>query len=216
MSPHGGILKLSFKSSGNYAGIVNSEPLARLLRDFSIQTAAKFQFPDKNSKRPTAKKDVTRFKPADSSLQLRVRLVICGLMSEKDAVSELMSDNDLFFQHPLPIELSSLPYSNPHFLVRPGSQMPDLAQLSVTAGSSDVLPAETIDDVSKARLMRVFDLASDPMGFIDVKPSPRLKSPLKRCVTHASRAPQLIAVTPTFSTSILFTDRCYRVSLILH
>ncbi|KAM7210964.1 SNF2 family N-terminal domain containing protein [Rhypophila decipiens] len=64
--------------------------------------------------------------------------------------------------------------------------MPDLASLSLSA-SSDVSPADVLDDVSKARLMRVFDLASDHTAVVEVKPSPRLKTTLKSVGTNSRR-----------------------------
>ncbi|KAK4215195.1 hypothetical protein QBC37DRAFT_282203 [Rhypophila decipiens] len=183
VSPCGSILKLSFKNTGKYAGIINSEPLARLLLGFPVQITATMHRPIKPAAKPGSRKVETKSAMSKSNSERPVRLVVCGLMAEKDAVRDLMSENELFFQHPLPVEVTSsilgLRYFNPHLLVRPGSQMPDLASLSLTA-SSDVSPADVLDDVSKARLMRVFDLASDPTAAVEVKPSPRLKPALKR------------------------------------
>ncbi|KAM7189881.1 SNF2 family N-terminal domain containing protein [Rhypophila sp. PSN 637] len=184
VSPCGSILKLSFKNTGKYAGIINSEPLARLLQAFSVQITATMQRPAKPAAKPHAgsRKAETRSANSRSNSERPVRLVVCGLTAEKDAVRDLMSENELFFQHPLPVEVTSLVsglrYFNPHLLVRPGSQMPDLASLSLSA-SSDVSPADVLDDVSKARLMRVFDMGSDPTATVEVKPSPRLKTALK-------------------------------------
>jgi len=184
VSPYGDILKLSYKNTRKYAGIINSEPLAKLIRDFSIYIKAYIHPPSKVASKSGPKQSSSNL--SNPNGEVSVRLLVYGLISEKHDAGNLMSDNDLFFQHPLATEvsgeMSSIPYFNPHFLIRPGSQMPDLAQLSLS-GSSDTPPAEILDDVSKARLMAVFDLANGSKTWIDVKPSPRLKSSLKMYVS---------------------------------
>jgi hypothetical protein len=170
----GHALKLAFRDSGKYAGLVTCESLARVVREFSVSLTARVLPP----KHHAGKKPKNSFQPEEEAVS--VRILICGLRSEMDAVGDILSDDDLFFQHPFPSELErSVPYNNPHYLLPPGAEMPDLEQLSLSDPES-TRPVEVLGDVAKARLMRVFDLPYDPGVAIDTKPSARLKSTLKR------------------------------------
>jgi len=178
ISLFGDVLKLSFRDTGKYGGLVASEPLAKVMRDFSVLLTASV-LPPKN---PAGKKPKDDLQHPEANVLVRV--LVYGLISEKDAVGCFLSDHDLFFQHPLPSELdNSVPYLNPHYLLPPGSQMPDLERLSL-CDSKNSTPVEVLGDVAKARLMRVFDIAYDPELTIEAKPSQRLRSTLKRYSRH--------------------------------
>ena len=171
----GNVLKLSFQDTGKYAGLITSEPLGRLVSDFSVALTARIL--------PTERQSEKRSKKNADSLKVEVpvRVLVHGLMAQKDAVARFLSDHDLFFQHPFQDELhSSVPYFNPHYLLRPGAEMPDLSRLSLLCGFTNRTPAEVLSDVAKAQLMRVFDLAYDPGESITAKPSPRLRTTLQR------------------------------------
>ena len=182
----GNVLKLSVQVTGKYACLITSEPLGRLVRDFSVSLTARIlpaeRQPEKKSKRIEKRPN----KKFDSlGVEVPVRVLVHGLMAQKDAVARFLSDHDLFFQHPFPDELdASVSYFNPHYLLRPGAEMPDLGRLSLLSGSTDRTPAEVLSDVAKAQLMRVFDLAYDPGESITAKPSPRLKTTLQRYWRH--------------------------------
>ena len=189
----GNVLKLSFQDTGKYAGLITSEPLGRLVRDFSVSLTARIlpaeRQPEKRSKeieKKSKKSEKWLKKSADSlGVEVPVRVLVHGLMAEKDVVARFLSDHDLFFQHPFQGELDgSVPYFNPHYLLRPGAEMPDLGRLSLLCSSTDRTPAEVLGDVAKAQLMRVFDLAYDPGDSINAKPSRRLKTTLQRYWHH--------------------------------
>ena len=178
----GNVLKLSFQDTGKYAGLITSEPLGRLVSDFSVSLTARIlQAEHQPEKRPKGIEKRSKKNVDSLQVEVPVRVLVHGLMVEKDAVARFLSDHDLFFQHPFQDELhSSVPYFNPHYLLRPGAEMPDLGRLSLLSGSTDRTPAELLSDVDKAQLMRVFNLAYDPGEFITAKPSPRLKTALQR------------------------------------
>ena len=189
----GNVLKLSSQDTGKYAGLITSEPLGRLVRDFSVSLTARIlpaeRQPEKRSKeieKKSKKSEKWLKKSADSlGVEVPVRVLVHGLMAEKDVVARFLSDHDLFFQHPFQGELDgSVPYFNPHYLLRPGAEMPDLGRLSLLCSSTDRTPAEVLGDVAKAQLMRVFDLAYDPGDSINAKPSRRLKTTLQRYWHH--------------------------------
>lgn len=117
--------------------------------------------------------------PAERS----VRMVIYGLAAEKNEVGALLSAGTLYFQHPLPTEYDrNLPYCNPHYLLRPGSRMPLLEELCIS-GAEGSNKIDLLDDESKGRIMRIFDMAQDPGSPSQIIPSSRLKSTLQRYVT---------------------------------
>ncbi len=183
----GNVLKLSFQDTGKYAGLITSEPLGRLVSDFSVSLTARI-LPAERQLERRSKNNEKKAKGIESgskkntdSLDAPVRVLVHGLMAEKDVVARFLSDHDLFFQHPFQDELdSSVPYFNPHYLLRPGAEMPDIGRLSLLSGSTDRTPVEALSDVAKAQLMRVFDVAYDPGESITAKPSLRLKTALQR------------------------------------
>ena len=200
----GNVLKLSYQDTRKYAGLITSEPFAEIMRNFSVLLTARMLPADRQAKKVLTE----RFKRSEA--EVPVRLLICGLMAEKDALGSLLSDHGLFFQHPFQGELDgSVPYINPHYLLRPGSRMPDLDRLSLS-GSTDAAPAEVLDDVAKARLMRVFYLAYDLEASIEARPSPRLKSTLKRYrhySCYVSRLSFNVAKRHQLSALVMMTEK---------
>ncbi len=183
----GSVLKMSSQDTRKYAGLITSEPLGQLVRDFSVSLTARILPAERGQPRKKSKEMEKQSKQNADPLRMEipVRVLVHGLMAEKDVVASFLSDHDLFLQHPFPGELDgSVRYFNPHYLLRPGAEMPDLGRLSLLCGSADRTPAEVLDDVAKARLMRVFDLSYDPGESIEAKPSPRLKTALQRYRHH--------------------------------
>jgi hypothetical protein len=91
----------------------------------------------------------------------------------------LLSDAGLFLQQPSAAEcIGDIEYCNPHYLVRPGSQMPKLDELSISLDMQNTAMSETLDEASKNRFMRIFDFANDTNISSRITPSPRLRSTL--------------------------------------
>jgi hypothetical protein len=108
------------------------------------------------------------------------RIVVYGFMSEKNAVGKHLSNSDLFLQHPLQSEFEqSVQYFNPHFLLRPGAKMPNIEALHISGEEAASQGPTVLDEVSKGRIWRIFDLASGSEQVPEVKPSLRLKSTLR-------------------------------------
>ncbi|KAK4198874.1 SNF2 family N-terminal domain-containing protein [Triangularia verruculosa] len=175
VSLFGSALKLTLTTTGKYVGLVKCQGLVKALSKFSVTLKArmiKLGASDRKDKRGTA----MPWSPTDTPL----RITVCGLKIESEDLGNMLSDHSLFFQHPFPTEVDpSLLYYNPHYLLRPGTTMPDVAQLTLS-GPDEPQVIERLDDVSKARVMRIFDLTYDPSASIEVKPSPRLKATLKK------------------------------------
>lgn len=111
-----------------------------------------------------------------------LRIVLYGFMSEKQLVAKTLSDGDLYLQHPSLDECDRrVPYFNPHYFLRPGRTMPELASLRIPSpgrlsgtGSQDVL-----SEHDKRQLLQMFESAHDPKASFGIRPSPRLQSALK-------------------------------------
>ena len=169
--PCGGILRLSIQDTGEHVGLVDSKSLSEVMSRFSVKLAA-FIPPAKQVKRNMGVSFPTEIST--------IRVVVFGLAGEGGDVGRILSDDGLFFQHPSHTEYDgAVPYRNPHYLLRPGSKMPPLDQLAISDPGTTG-PAEVLNDVSKGRLMRLFDLAGAPGAPGNVRASLRLKSPLKR------------------------------------
>ncbi|KAK2017313.1 hypothetical protein LZ32DRAFT_23401 [Colletotrichum eremochloae] len=86
----------------------------------------------------------------------------------------------LWSTHPTANECDmDVEYFNPHFLVRPGSHMPRLAELEISSNNANTASSGTIDEKSKNRLMQIFDSAYDDGIMSTTAPSPRLRASLK-------------------------------------
>ena len=120
------------------------------------------------------------------SRECSVRIVIYGLEKEKLNVGRLLSEANIFLQHPSAAECrNGIKYCNPHYLLRPGSTMPQLGNLSLSDDPESSLKHDELDEVDMARLLRIFDCADIDGSRVSTaaKPSPRLRSTLMRSVT---------------------------------
>jgi hypothetical protein len=181
-SVYGKLLKLAFQDSGKYAGILNSPVLCCLMRDFKVRFSAQLLPPDQD--RGPEPKPGRRQLPVKSPRVCPVRIVIYAMRGDDRVIGIKLSDAGLFLQHPTAHECSSqnVTYSNPHYLARPGSEPPTLEDLSLTTNDSSSSQDNRLDDISRSRLLRIFDLAEPDGGgvSISVDPSRRLSSTLMR------------------------------------
>lgn len=174
---YGDMLEMSFQDSNKYAGLINSSVLRTLVNDWSIQFNAVLIAPhykkDSVSKKPKVHK-------TSSSEECSVRIIVYGLASERSAVGDLLSDDGLYLQHPSISEYDrNVEYINPHYLLRPGAQMPNLEQLSINSDSGAEKLSESLDEANKTRFIRIFDLANEVGGPLTIQPSHRLRSTLQ-------------------------------------
>ena len=174
IAAYGDMLKLSFQDSNKYAGLITSPALSIHLKNQSIQLNATLITPQNQGLKDT------KSKKTYSSRECPVRITVYGLASEKGAVGSLLSGDGLYLQHPLPSEYDgSVEYFNPHYLLRPGANMPDLEQLSVNSDLGAVKSSESLDEVNRSRFIHIFDLANEVRGPLTVEPSRRLRSTLQ-------------------------------------
>ena len=182
IAAYGDMLKLSFQDSNKHAGLIDCPALSTLLRDWCIQlNATLLALPhDKQNQVSKGKKSHKTCIP----LERFVRILVYGLASEKVAVGNLLSDAGLCLQHPSPNEYNrDVKYINPHYLLRPGSHMPELEQLLINSSSGAQKPSDCLDEASKSRFMRIFDLANEVVSSVTVEPSLRLRATLQEYVS---------------------------------
>lgn len=177
IAAYGDILKLSFQDSNKYAGLITSSALSMLLKGRCIQLTATLMAP--HDKQNQVSKETKSHKTC-SPQECSVRIIVYGLARERVAVGILLSGAGLYLQHPSPCEYDrNVQYINPHYLLRPGSHMPELEQLSINSDSGAQKPSESLDEVNKSRFMRIFDLANEEGGSLTVQPSHRLRATLQ-------------------------------------
>lgn len=64
-------------------------------------------------------------------------------MKDTAKIGVILSDDGLYLQHPSPAQYGlELEYHNPHYLVRPGSEMPKLEELSLFSAQRVKNPRE--------------------------------------------------------------------------
>jgi len=170
-------MKLSFQDSGKYAGILALTSLNKLQEEFSINYAANMIASGSRKSQRAASIKATML---NSAHDCSVRITVYGVKSEGKYVGQLLSDAGLYLQHPSAAELyRHVDYWNPHYLLRPGSQMPKLETLSIYPDAKDVTTTDSMDEAHKSRFMQIFNSANDPNSHLNPTSSPRLKSRLK-------------------------------------
>ncbi|KAG5774834.1 hypothetical protein H9Q73_011502 [Fusarium xylarioides] len=155
----GGIVKLTTADTGAYAGIL------------------KASFPSVLLHRPSVKLSALLTAPAS------LRVIIFSHMEETAQIGTLLSNYDLFLQHPSPRDIEyfelEMEYFNPQFLVTPGSRMPQLEDLAIEYNESTSNASLALDDQKKGQLIGIFDTAADLSIRPTTEPSPRLQTRLK-------------------------------------
>lgn len=171
----GGILKLYLEESSKYAGLLKMPGLCSLLDGFEVKFKAFLipSKPDRTTKDTKRKKD-----KGDGSLGCSIRILVYGLMSERDAVGNHLSEADLHLQQPQATEYNLISdYSNPHYLIRPGGRMPRLEDLYLDSDSQGEEQPIRLGE-TKNHLLRIFDSADGLSASATVVTSPRLRSNL--------------------------------------
>lgn len=177
IAAYGDMLKLSFQDSNKYAGLITLSALITLFKDPGIQLNATLIAPH-GRKVPDLKK--AKIHATSLSRECPVRIIVYGIASQRFAIGNLLSDAGVYLQHPSVQEYDrNVKYINPHYLIRPGAQMPDLEQLSINSDAGVEKPAESLDEVNKSCVMCIFDLANEVGSLRTVEPSRRLQSTLQ-------------------------------------
>ena len=177
LSPFGDVMKLSFQDSKKYAGILAMPALCKLQEECSIEYMASMMVSEPEKGHRTTPKKATTL---DSANDCSVRILVYGVKEEKEAVSQLLSDAGMCLQHPSATEVCRrVDYWNPHYLTRPGSQMPKLETLSIYSDTKGISTPYYMDETQKSHFMQIFNSANGPSDHPSVRSSHRLTAGLK-------------------------------------
>ncbi|KAF4952520.1 hypothetical protein FGADI_6755 [Fusarium gaditjirri] len=155
----GGILKLRTTDTGTYAGILTDLFPSELLDRSSVKLSSLLAAP------------------------ASLHIIIFSPIEKAKEIGGLLSNHDLFLQHPSPriIEYFDLDaeYFNPHYLVTPGSRMPQMEDLAIEYNDSTSNESLALDDQKKGQLIGIFDTAANLSIRPTTDPSSRLRTSLK-------------------------------------
>lgn len=167
----GSLVTIHHQDSKKYAGLVDHDTgqvLGQLERAYSVTfTAFLGAKPATSSKKPEV---------ADPP---KLQIVVYGLQGDGDSIGTLLSEKNLYLQHPQ-IYDSSVPYANPHYLVRPGCNIHIPENCDPQTNANSVRRNQMSDEVTKNQLQQVLDTAQGPQIYSEVEASSQLLTALKR------------------------------------
>ena len=180
ITPHKKILKLSFQDTGKYAGIVKNTAVSRLLREFCVTLHTKLITPTLRPKADSRTKGPKVDLPGDYA----IRVILYGLNADQNAIGDILGDSGLCLQHPSAAKYNRLvPYHNPHYLLSPGSQIPQVEALRLK-NSNKTAEQNTLNESTKGRYIGLFNETGNDIACRTdtaiVKPSNRLRSTLRQ------------------------------------
>jgi hypothetical protein len=106
--------------------------------------------------------------------QHALRIIIYRLRGDGEAIGKLLSEKKLYLQQPDLFD-SSIVYLNPHYLLRPGSELKPSSREDADGSSRNY----KMTAIAKSQVLQVFDTASGPVSFCEVQVSSRLVEVLK-------------------------------------
>ncbi|KAJ5740688.1 Helicase C-terminal [Penicillium malachiteum] len=171
---YGDLLKFHLGTISNqYIGLIQSETLGQISKQFSVTFLSFLPEPSKPLK----------LNNRDRIGNVDIHIVIYGIQSECDAVGSILSDDGLYLQHPVQIN-EGVSYNNPHFLLPPGYEMPDISSKATETSSdlvfmNDIAEDGPLDRKQMEAVFQTFDNVSGPSTYKTFGQSPRLKTKLE-------------------------------------
>ncbi|KAH6717629.1 SNF2 family N-terminal domain-containing protein, partial [Leptodontidium sp. MPI-SDFR-AT-0119] len=181
LKPFGGILILQNQNSGAHVGILNNYRLVNALRQLRLKMDATV-ISEIEDMRESGKLKMKKSAPPKTAQKCSIRITLYGLLNDKLVIGDLLSDAGFFLQHPYAAEIiPEVQYDNPHYLLRPGAEMPKLEHLHLDNVDDSPTQTEPGNEISKSRFLQIFETAEADGGTVTAvktSPSPRLRSPL--------------------------------------
>lgn len=176
----GNIIRLHSKKE-KVAGLLISDGLGSLVEKFSVHLTASFApEPLEDSSKAGVNRPMKPRKTEAPTTKGLTRMVIYGLLADKEAIGKHLTKAKLYLQHPRPVEYDqSVEYFNPHLLLRPGAKMPRIEDLHLDTEKESTPGPTALDEVKRGRIWGIIDQADGGTVVPEVVPSPRLKSTLK-------------------------------------
>ena len=187
LKPFGGIFMLQSQNSGAHVGILNNSGLVNALRQLHLKPDATVRISEIKDIRESGKPKMKKSASAIAAREYSIRIILYGLRDDKVAIGGLLSDAGFFLQHPYATEIiPEVQYDNPHYLPRPGAEMPKLEHLHLDIVDDSSAQTEPGSEIRKSRFLRIFETAEadgETVTALTTSPSPRLRSPLMRYET---------------------------------
>jgi hypothetical protein len=183
LSFEGKVVRIHLEGTSTRAAILISDALSRLVQDFSITLTATIC--GKKARSITIRDEEVKSKTLGPRL-CSVRVIVYGILDEKDAVADALSEGGLFLQHPGEAEFDrEVKYVNPQYLLPPGENMPPIENLRISrccvARDNTTSIREKLGELDKGRILSIFDSSFnfDARLVETIKPSPRVRTSLK-------------------------------------
>ncbi|CVL08518.1 uncharacterized protein FMAN_05219 [Fusarium mangiferae] len=181
----GRLLRVREENSNRQIALVVSNALSRLVNEFSVTLTANIcgKKPPivytSNKKGQTASEmDIVKF--------CSLRVVVYGFLLQKDNISAILAQEELFLQHPGKTEFDrNVKYLNPHYLLPPGQNMLEVERLTTyeccLRWSSHSRELQTsMSEHQQSQILQIFNTASQPNCDLEtIETSPRLVTKLK-------------------------------------
>lgn len=164
----GDVLKLFGGHPNHHVGLLNSPPLGKLAREFTVTFSAKCE----KTKETKDKRQSLGYKDT------LVHIVLYGLHEDLNAVGNALSEGGLFLQHPTQCD-ASVPYRNPQYLISPGTEMPQIEDLANGSLSTMTIVNQSLDKERTSEVFQAFETVDGPARFAPAEQSPRLRTNLK-------------------------------------
>ncbi|KAM5360851.1 hypothetical protein ACJZ2D_013480 [Fusarium nematophilum] len=186
LSFEGRLLRVYRKDSSERIAVVLSDALFRLVNEFAVTLTATVcgrrqrVFDGREGpERAIAKMPGTKV--------CSLRIICYGFLQQRHDVADILAKGDLFLQHPGPAEFDrAVKYLNPHYLLPPGEDMPDIEKLSIYTccagqGARSGAPRDALGEHEQSQIFKIFNTTFQGDGAMaTIEPSPRLVTKLKR------------------------------------
>ncbi|RBA14862.1 hypothetical protein FPRO05_13078 [Fusarium proliferatum] len=181
----GKLLRVRKQNSNRQIALVVSNALSRLVNEFSVTLTANIC-----GKKPpivyTSNKKGQTVSEMDIVKFCSLRVIVYGFLLQKDNISAILAQEELFLQHPGKTEFDrNVKYLNPHYLLPPGQSMLEVERLTTYVccprWSSQSRELQTsMSEHQQSQILQIFNTASQPnCDFKTIKTSPRLVTKLK-------------------------------------
>lgn len=180
----GSIFMIECQNSNSHLGILSDARLVSMLDQLPLKLDATLLVSDARVTKGGRKAHMKKYTSTKTTRNCSIRIVVYGLRDNEEATGRRLSAAGLFLQHPYATEvIPGVKYHNPHYLVRPGGEMPKLENLQLDDTNDDPHNTEAGGEMNKSHFMRIFETAQADGGgttAADTLASPRLRSRLMR------------------------------------
>ncbi|KAF4944314.1 hypothetical protein FSARC_14703, partial [Fusarium sarcochroum] len=188
-----GLIKVYIESSRKQITVVKCDTLARVMRKFTVTLTATVCTKQQSMFSASDTKRRNAFHIESTSF-CYLRVVVYGFLKEMKDIATSLAEDCLFFQHPGEMEYDrTVKYKNPHYLLPPGEDMPDIESLSVYTccakrGGRSGEVRNSLAELDQDQIIRVFNTAYQAKEALrTIEPSQRLATKLKSFIKTPNR-----------------------------